>query len=134
MEILTENLFVGNVDDYYLLSKSNNYTLFCLANNPDRYFNAKDYWINDANSLKDVNINEVSRCFSDLLSCHSPKLIFCNQGKSRSPTMGLIVLMELGMLPRDRTSVAIFTEKSYPDYAPNRGMRELINLYITKGI
>lgn len=51
-------------------------------------------------------------------------LIACNQGFSRAPSLGLLMLYELGKLPT-RSAFSTF-RKLYPPYAPSSGMKSFI--------
>ena len=50
-------------------------------------------------------------------------LIHCNQGQSRSPSLGLVYLARNGDIPKDSYSVAAQAFlKLYPDYSPGTGI------------
>lgn len=128
---LTDKMFIGSTQDYNLLRRNNSLDLICCANNPYSYNADAHYEINDAKSLSKVNVNECLRCIRDTQSRESKFLLFCDQGVSRSPTIGLITLMELGIFPKKDSSLYRFTEKVYQDYRPGKGMRELVLAYVS---
>lgn len=54
-------------------------------------------------------------------------LVHCNQGESRSPSIGLLYLVRQKKLPINNMSAAEMEFiKLYPNYAPKRGIREFI--------
>jgi hypothetical protein len=56
-------------------------------------------------------------------------LIHCNQGLSRSPSIGLVYLVRKGHIKQDDFNKATFDFiKLYPNYSPGKG----INLYLYK--
>jgi predicted protein tyrosine phosphatase len=50
-------------------------------------------------------------------------LVHCNQGESRSPSIGLLYLAITGILPKEFTAAEQKYRKIYPNYNPSLGMR-----------
>ena len=56
---------------------------------------------------------------------HRNLIIHCNQGRSRSPTLGLLLLAKRGIITNKsfRQASAEFREKIYPRYCPGIGIK-----------
>lgn len=51
-------------------------------------------------------------------------LIACNSGFSRAPSLGLLMMYELGKLPASR-AISMY-RKIYPDFAPSEGFKQFL--------
>lgn len=69
-------------------------------------------------------VDEAIKFIRERLEKSEHVLIHCNRGESRSAGLGLLVMYELGKLPKSR---AISTyKKLYPKYAPSKGVESFI--------
>lgn len=55
--------------------------------------------------------------------------IYCRQGRSRSPTIGLIYLGAIGVLSSNLNKAVKEFKLLYPEYYPNQGMYDFLRIY-----
>lgn len=86
------------------------------------------------------NIVRTTMTFIDeSLSAGTKCLVHCNQGESRSPSLGLLYLAYKGILPNTTLTVAEAAfRKLYPMYNPKAGIRGYLEIhwheYIIQGL
>lgn len=151
---ITKNLFIGNQVDYETDVKFQTDWLVIHACKEPYHRNALKYTGRGAPknhpeyliakrekclilNLVDVdNVNfiakEIIDTALDYIECNISKqkiLLHCNQGQSRSATIGLLYLAKMGIIKEDSFEKAE-TEylKRYPHYAPALGMRNYARL------
>lgn len=76
--------------------------------------------------FNDKMMNFAVRCCIDNLSKGKMVLIHCNQGESRAPSLAMLVLKRMGILPSSFTTAIEEYKKIYPPYSPSKGIFEYI--------
>lgn len=74
--------------------------------------------------ISDVVIDVALDVIEESLATGKKVLVFCNQGKSRSATIAMLMLRELDLINEDFEQAEIEFRDMYPNYEPNNGMRE----------
>ncbi len=155
---ITKNLYVGNQDDYEMNVKFKPYWFVIHACKEPYHRNALHYTGRGAPkshpeyliakrdkrlilNLVDVdNVNYIASEIIDTALNYINKnisehkiLLHCNQGQSRSATIGLLYLAQTGILLNDSFEMAEQEYiKYYPPYAPAKGMRDFARINWSK--
>ncbi len=149
---IAHNLYVGNQDDYELKVKGKddwsivhackepyhrkllgytgkgapkNHREYLFARRENRLFlnivdvDSPDYI---AKEIVDTALNFIDEALSNNRKC----LVHCNQGESRSPSIGFLYLASKGVLSKDFLSSEIEFRKLYSSYNPKNGIRGYI--------
>ncbi len=149
---IARNLFIGNQDDYEFKVKEDGgwsvvhackepyhrnllgYTgrgapkghpEYLLAKRESRlYLNIVDVESPDyiAKEIIDAALEFIKEALDNNKKC----LVHCNQGESRSPSIGFLYLAVTGALPKDYNNAEIEFRKIYPLYNPKNGVRGFI--------
>jgi predicted protein tyrosine phosphatase len=152
MTEIDENIFVGDMDDYmdtvdnplFVFIQAAKLPFHKLAvgykgtelekNHPEYFVAVRKNGIalNMVDSDNPIYFNcemfDVSLHYIDVKISEGKKiLIHCNQGISRSPSIGLLYLAKKGKISNENyLSAKSDFEKIYPNYYPNRGVRDFL--------
>lgn len=149
---ITKNLFIGNQDDYEYEIKGNyawsvvhackepyhrqllGYTgrgapkehpEYLLARRDNRLFlNLVD--VESPDYIAKEIIDAALEFIKEVLSNENKCLVHCNQGESRSPSIGFLYLAVSGALPQNFKNAEDEFRRIYPLYNPKNGIREFI--------
>jgi hypothetical protein len=154
MKEIIPNLFIGTISDYEL-EKSNDdfYTVIaakepyhriavgysgrsCGKEHPEYLFAERDRClicnlvdVPNPEWISPVIISRAFECIDNALVDNKQVLICCNQGQSRSATIGLMYMKKLGYFERMKFEEAEQAYlRIYPDYSPADGMRGFAQL------
>lgn len=149
---ISKNLFIGNQDDYEFNVKGNdgwsvvhackepyhrnllgyagrgapkNHPEYLLAKRDDRLFlnivdvDSPDYI---AKEIIDTALQFIKNELNNDRKC----LVHCNQGESRSPSIGFLYLASNNTLSKDFVTAENEFRKIYPSYNPKNGIRGFI--------
>jgi len=149
---ISNNLFVGNQDDYELNVKGNdvwsvvhackepyhrnllgyigrgapkNHPEYLFARRENRLFlnivdvDSPDYI---AKEIIDTALEFIQEALSNDKKC----LVHCNQGESRSPSLGFLYLASHNILSKDFVTAENEFRELYPFYNPKNGIRGFI--------
>ena len=149
---ITNNLFIGNQDDYECKVKGNddwsvvhackepyhrdllgytgrgapkNHPEYLLAKRENQLFlNIVDVESPDyiAREIIDAALGFIKETLSSGRKC----LVHCNQGESRSPSIGFLYLAANNALSKDFVTAEDEFRKLYPSYNPKNGIRGYI--------
>jgi len=145
------NLFVGSQSDYESLSIGENdfvlhaakepyhrafvwYTWNCPKDHPEylKAVRGKEIALNlvDAKESKYFNLDLIFQAVKDILRIltftQSKIYVHCNQGESRAPSIGLLVLVGLNVLDPDYDVAMKQFQSIYPNYNPNQWVKDFI--------
>lgn len=152
-EIIT-NLFIGDENDCRLIRGQNEWAIIHACKFPCHrdalgykyklpqshphylvYKSGLNLYLNMVDMEQELQpgfTNPIMESSIEFIEKHiDPKkvLIHCNQGLSRSPSIGLVYLSILGHIRQDDFNKAVFDfHKLYPNYDPGNG----IKLYLSK--
>lgn len=149
---IANQLFIGNQEDYELRAKGadgwsivhackepyhrnllgytgrgapKGHPEYLLARRENRLFlNIVDVESPDyiAREIIDAALSFIKEALSNGGKC----LVHCNQGESRSPSIGLLHLAVNNLLPKDFAKAEDEFRKLYPPYNPKNGIRSFI--------
>ena len=80
--------------------------------------------VNNPDFFNDTMIDESLNYAINGLKSGKKVLIHCNQGESRAPVIGLMVLRKMGIAPDDFDKAIDFIESVYADFNPKQGILE----------
>ena len=154
MREITKNLFIGNQDDYEKEVRYRNDWFIIHACKEPYHRQALQYTGRAAPKthpeyliarregkliLNLVDVDNVAYISQEIIDAAISEiernikerkvLVHCNQGQSRSATIGLLYLAHIGIITNSSFIEAEQEFKSlYPQYSPANGMREFANL------
>lgn len=108
--------------DYSSQSAPHNSEYLTAKRNKELYLNMVD-----ADSDKFIPtemVDDAIKFIREHLEKSEHVLIHCNRGESRSAGLGLLVMYELGKLPKSR-AIGTF-KKLYPKYQPSDGLKSFV--------
>jgi predicted protein tyrosine phosphatase len=149
---ITRNLFIGTANDYetQVKGKENWTTIHACKEpyhrqalrymgrsapkeHPEYYFAVRENRLilnlidaNTSNYIPKIIIDKALNYIDNSLKSNKKCLVHCNQGQSRSPSIGLLYLAQNKLLPNDFNSAEKEFKKIYPFYNPNNGIRDFI--------
>jgi len=151
---ITKNLFIGNQDDYEREVRYNNNWFIIHACKEPYHRQALQYTGRAAPKthpeyliakrenrliLNLVDVDNVAYIPAEIINAAISEiernieemkvLVHCNQGQSRSATIGLLYLAHIGIITNNSFIEAEQEYRGlYPQYSPANGMREFANL------
>lgn len=157
---LINNLFIGSQEDYeYNVKRQSDWFVVHACKEPYHRIllgyksrsapkNHPEYLIGKRENRLFLNIIDVDNpdyipkviidaameFIESSLSSGNKCLVHCNQGESRSPSIGLLYLASKGILANDFLTAEHEFRKIYPAYKPKNGIRRFLmnnwNLYV----
>ena len=151
---ISEKVYVGTLEDYELNKSSENiYTIIaakepyhrrvvgysgraCSKHHPEYLYAERERClicnlvdVDDVNWISPVIIDKVFKNMSAALEKGMNVLICCNQGRSRSATIGMMYLHSIGVLEKDFETSEKEYRLIYPHYEPAKGIRDYARMH-----
>ncbi len=75
----------------------------------------------DPKYVNDKMINPALEFIHQKLQAGNKVFVYCSLGKSRSPSIALMYMLEYGLIERDSNALSVFKKDYYPNYYPKTG-------------
>ena len=132
---ITDKIYIGTVDDYRKADES--FAFLCCAKHPvfielggtELYIRKRNILALNMVDAPDPKYFHVDQFVAAMkfMDEHDKVLVFCNEGKSRSPVMAMLYLLRSGYFKADNLGSAYREmKKLYPRMQPNMGIIKFV--------